>query len=120
MELMTEKHKHCVNPRHSCHMKAEGLNFNPRKSWKNTSCPVVLTHVMDQEEPWPVGTRGEGGGGVQQRRAGMKYWPFWMHSADLQENESLQMSTQLSKSETDVCYCRLDCPSKLPQSIITK
>lgn len=63
MELMTEKHKHCVNPRHSCHTKAEGLNFNPGKSWKNASCPVVLTHVMDREELRPVGTSTRGRGG---------------------------------------------------------
>lgn len=62
MELMTEKHKHCVNP--SCHVKAEGLNFNPRKSWKNASCPVVLTHVTGREELRPVGTNTLGGGGL--------------------------------------------------------
>lgn len=61
MELMTEKHKHCVNP--SCHVKAEGLNFNPRKSWKNASCPAVLTHVTGREELRPVGTNTLGGGG---------------------------------------------------------
>lgn len=60
MELMTEKHKHCVNP--SCHVKAEGLNFNPRKSWKNASCPVALTHVTGREELRPVGTNTLGGG----------------------------------------------------------
>lgn len=57
---MTQKHKHCVNSRDSCHMKAEGLNFNPRKSWKNASCPVVLTHVTDRKELLPVGTSTRG------------------------------------------------------------
>lgn len=37
-----------MNSRDSCHTKAEGLNFNPRKSWKNASRPAVLTHVMDR------------------------------------------------------------------------
>lgn len=63
MELMTEKDKHCVNPRHSCHMKAEGLNFNPRKSWKKASCPVVLTHVTEKScGLWEPAGKGLGGG----------------------------------------------------------
>lgn len=57
---MTQKDKHCVNSRDSCHMKAEGLNFNPRKSWKKASCPVVLTHVTDRQELLPVGTSTRG------------------------------------------------------------
>lgn len=52
-------------------MKAEGSNFNPRKSWKNASRPVVLTHMTDREEPWPVGTSTRERGGVW-RDAGRK------------------------------------------------
>lgn len=112
MELMTEKHKHCVNPGHSCRTKAAGLNFNPRKSWKNAflsrrvdtrdgprraaACgnqhPVgggdaLPKHHEDgksEEVEGRTGRKGkESAKRIQQSAAGMKYSPFWIYSADL-------------------------------------